>query len=51
MNFHRESSPWNMPELYAYYGYPICWAVMILIAVGQVVYFWMKGGLRDRERR
>lgn len=24
MNFDHEVSPWNMPELYAYYGYPLC---------------------------
>lgn len=47
MNFDRESSPWNMPELYAYYGYPICMVVMLVIAVLQVIYFWKKGWLTN----
>lgn len=49
MNFRPESSPWNMPEIVSYYGYPICWLVMILISIFQIVYFWKKGWLTDRE--
>ncbi|NEP19226.1 MAG: magnesium/cobalt transporter CorA [Leptolyngbya sp. SIO4C1] len=43
MNFNPEASPWNMPELNAYWGYPICWAVMIAIAAALSIYFWRQG--------
>ncbi len=43
MNFDPSVSPWNMPELKAYWGYPICWAVMIAIALSLSYYFWRKG--------
>ena len=47
MNFDTTSSPWNMPELEAYWGYPICWVVMIGIALGLSYYFWKKGWFED----
>ena len=34
--------PLNMPELYHPYGYPICLAVMVLIAIGQIIFFKRK---------
>ncbi|HEY9300468.1 MAG TPA: CorA family divalent cation transporter, partial [Phormidium sp.] len=43
MNFNTETSPWNMPELNWYWGYPACWAVMIAIAAGLVFFFWRRG--------
>ncbi|MEL6248929.1 MAG: magnesium/cobalt transporter CorA [Cyanobacteria bacterium J06627_15] len=43
MNFNPAASPWNMPELNAYFGYPLCWLVMILISGGLTVYFWRQG--------
>lgn len=43
MNFNTEKSPWNMPELNAYYGYPITMAAMFVIALGLVYYFVRKG--------
>ena len=43
MNFNPAASPWNMPELNAYWGYPLCWLVMILMAGGLTVYFWRQG--------
>jgi magnesium transporter len=43
MNFDTEKSPWNMPELSWYYGYPLCWAVMVAIALSLVYYFYRKG--------
>ena len=43
MNFNTEKSPWNMPELNWYWGYPACWAVMIAIAAGLVYFFWRRG--------
>jgi magnesium transporter len=42
MNFDR-SSPWNMPELGWYYGYPICLAAMAVIGVALYVWFKRKG--------
>jgi len=31
MNFDHEVSPWNMPELYWYFGYPACLLLMLII--------------------
>lgn len=42
MNFNPEKSPYNMPELNAYFGYPIAMLVMFIIAVGMVFYFKKK---------
>ncbi len=39
MNFRNEKSPWAMPELYWYYGYPLVWVLMIAIAGGMLFYF------------
>jgi magnesium transporter len=38
MNFDRRS-PWNMPELGWYYGYPLILLVVIAAAVGMLWYF------------
>ncbi len=43
MNFNSERSPWNMPELNWYWGYPFCLALMTLIAFSQLVVFWRRG--------
>ena len=43
MNFNHDVSPWNMPELQAYWGYPLCWGLMIAIALSLTYYFWRKG--------
>jgi magnesium transporter len=37
MNF--DGSPWAMPELHWYFGYPLIWLIMILIAIGMLIYF------------
>lgn len=43
MNFNGNThSPWAMPELDWYYGYPLVWLLMIAIALGMLVYFWRK---------
>lgn len=43
MNFSPDASPWNMPELHAYYGYPAALLFMLMVAVGMYVYFkWKK---------
>jgi magnesium transporter len=51
MNFDPDASPWNMPELRAYWGYPICWAVMIAVSVGLSFYFWKQGWFENSAER
>ncbi|WP_277879281.1 CorA family divalent cation transporter [Leptolyngbya sp. FACHB-711] len=43
MNFNTEESPWNMPELNWYWGYPATLAFMLSVAVRMVFFFWGKG--------
>ncbi|MBW4568184.1 MAG: magnesium/cobalt transporter CorA [Tolypothrix carrinoi HA7290-LM1] len=43
MNFDTEKSPWNMPELEWYWGYPLCLAAMAAIAGGLIFVFWQRG--------
>lgn len=43
MNFNTEKSPWNMPELSWYLGYPLCLGLMAAIASGLVYFFWRRG--------
>lgn len=43
MNFDTTKSPWNMPELGAYYGYPLLWLFMIGIAALMIGFFKRKG--------
>lgn len=45
MNFSPEVSPWNMPELHWYYGYPLVLGLMAAAAVGMLWYFRRKGWL------
>jgi magnesium transporter len=45
MNFHSERSPWNMPELDWFYGYPFAIALMLLTVGAFMVYFRRKGWL------
>ncbi|WGV23214.1 magnesium/cobalt transporter CorA [Halotia branconii] len=47
MNFNTEKSPYNMPELNWYWGYPICLAVMAAIAAGLLFFFWRRGWLTN----
>ncbi|MBE8970676.1 magnesium/cobalt transporter CorA [Nostocales cyanobacterium LEGE 12452] len=47
MNFNTEKSPYNMPELDWYWGYPLCWAVMLAIAFSLVFFFWRRGWLQN----
>lgn len=55
MNFNPERSPWNMPELNWYWGYPAFWVLCLTIATGLVVFFWRRGwfasssGLEEEE--
>ncbi|MEH2183108.1 magnesium/cobalt transporter CorA [Nostoc sp.] len=47
MNFNTEKSPYNMPELNWYWGYPLCWALMLAIAFGLLFFFWRRGWLKN----
>jgi magnesium transporter len=38
MNFDPDASPWNMPELRAYYGYP---AALLFMACVAFLLFWL----------
>lgn len=43
MNFSvNTESPWSMPELNWYYGYPLLWFIMLSIAAGMVTFFKRK---------
>lgn len=35
-------SPWAMPELDWYYGYPLVWLLMVMVALGMLLYFRRK---------
>src|SRR3569623_544709 len=43
MNFDNPRSPWAMPELHSYYGYPIVWLVIIAMIAGRLVFFKRRG--------
>jgi magnesium transporter len=45
MNFDREASPWNMPELGTRFGYPALWLVFLSVVVGMLLFFRRKGWL------
>lgn len=45
MNFDPAVSPYNMPELSWYYGYPFAIGLMLVLAIGLIIYFWKKGWL------
>lgn len=49
MNFNTAISPWNMPELDWYWGYPLCLAIMLVIALGLTAYFWRLGWFKSNE--
>ncbi|MDY6785646.1 MAG: magnesium/cobalt transporter CorA [Cyanobacteriota bacterium] len=43
MNFNPEASPLNMPELNWYWGYPVCWGIMLAIAFSLIYFFRQRG--------
>jgi len=43
MNFNTEKSPWNMPELNWYWGYPVTMGFMLAVALGLIFFFWRRG--------
>jgi magnesium transporter len=61
MNFNTAASPWNMPELNWWFGYPFALGFMGSVAAGMLFYFarhgWLRGdpsrdrGVEDDTRR
>ena len=53
MNFDPASSPWNMPELRWFFGYPLALGAMAAIAGIMLIYFrgkgWLGGGRSDKD--
>jgi len=49
MNFSAESSPWNMPELRFYFGYPLALALMAVVAGVMLIYFRRKGWIGPQK--
>ena len=47
MNFDRDKSPLNMPELGWYWGYPFCLALMGITAGSLVFFFWKRGWFKS----
>lgn len=47
MNFDPETSPFNMPELKFYYGYPLSLGFMAIIASCLMYFFWKRGWFND----
>ena len=43
MNFDPEVSPFNMPELGWYYGYPFSLLIMGFLSIGMIIFFRRKG--------
>jgi magnesium transporter len=43
MNFDPDVSPWNMPELRWYLGYPFSLLLMAITAVGMLIFFYRQG--------
>jgi magnesium transporter len=42
MNFSPQKSPWNMPELNWYWGYPFALTLMLLVLAGMLYFFRRK---------
>jgi magnesium transporter len=49
MNFDTRASPFNMPELHWYFGYPFALTLMVVLDIGLLTLIWHKGWLRRRE--
>lgn len=45
MNFDTSKSWWNMPELGWYFGYPFALLLMLMVALGQMIFFRRRGWL------
>lgn len=51
MNFNPDKSPWNMPELNWFFGYPFSLVLMGLVVGGLLFFLHHKGWLADLFRR
>lgn len=47
MNFNPTSSPYNMPELNWYWGYPAAMGFMALVGLASTAFMWHKGWFRS----
>lgn len=47
MNFHTDKSPWNMPELTWWMGYPFSLGLMALTVAAMLFFFWRRGWLKS----
>ena len=47
MNFNAAVSPYNMPELNWYWGYPAAWALMGFVGLASTGFMWHKGWFRS----
>ena len=45
MNFDPDTSPWNMPELRLYFGYPVIVIIMLGVIAAELFAFWRLGWL------
>jgi magnesium transporter len=50
MNFNPDKSPYNMPELAWYWGYPVCMALILFVGAVMVGLFWRAGWLKLPKR-
>jgi magnesium transporter len=41
----------NMPELHTRYGYYTAWVIMIVVAVGMLMFFWRRGWIGSKSGR
>lgn len=48
MNFDSEVSPFNMPELHWFLGYPFALGLMLLVGMGMLFFFWRRGWIGGR---
>jgi magnesium transporter len=46
MNFNTRVSPWNMPELNWFFGYPFAISLMLFVTLGLLAVFYVRGWLR-----
>ena len=51
MNFDGSVSPWNMPELRWYFGYPVILLVLGGIVSVQLFFFWKNGWIFNKKNK
>ncbi len=50
MNFDTSVSPWNMPELEWYFGYPFAYCLMAMVTGGMLWFFRSKGWIGHKKK-